>query len=125
VSEIVQRYERNVRGRDFVVGDIHGCFDQLRAALDTAGFLPESDRLFSVGDLIDRGPQSTETLQWLAKPWFHACIGNHDDMALKDRNSNRVCPGSEVLELRIRGRSGVIRAKNRWVGIGKRLSEGP
>jgi pimeloyl-ACP methyl ester carboxylesterase len=43
----------------------------------------------------------------------------------KDRNSNGVCPGSEVLEAKIRGRSGVIRAKNRWVGIGKRLSEGP
>jgi hypothetical protein len=46
-------------------------------------------------------------------------------LRIKDRNSNGVCPGSEVLEVKIRGRSGVIRAKNRWVGIGKRPSEGP
>jgi serine/threonine protein phosphatase 1 len=83
MNGIVQRYERNVCGRDFVVGDIHGCFDQLRAVLEAAGFLPECDRLFSVGDLIDRGPQSTETLQWLARPWFHAILGNHEDMALQ------------------------------------------
>ncbi len=80
---IVQRYERNPRGRDFVVGDIHGCFDQLRQALDAVEFVRETDRLFSVGDLIDRGPRSTETLQWLARPWFHACVGNHEHMALR------------------------------------------
>ena len=83
MSHIVQRYNRNSRGRDFVVGDIHGCFDQLRQALDAVDFVPETDRRFSVGDLIDRGPQSTETLEWLSKPWFDACIGNHEDMALR------------------------------------------
>lgn len=83
MSKIVQRYDRNSQGRDFVVGDIHGCFDELRRTLDEVDFIPETDRLFSVGDLIDRGPQSTETLEWLAKPWFHACIGNHEEMALQ------------------------------------------
>jgi hypothetical protein len=43
----------------------------------------------------------------------------------KNRHSNGVCPGSGALEAKIRGRVGVVRAKNRWVGIGKRLSEGP
>jgi hypothetical protein len=42
----------------------------------------------------------------------------------KDRSSNRVCSGTEVLEAKIRGRSGVIREKNRWVSIGKRLVKG-
>ena len=83
MSEIVQRFDRNSHGRDFVVSDIHGCFDQLRQALEDADFIPEADRLFSVGDLIDRGPQSEETLEWLNKPWFHVCIGNHEDMALQ------------------------------------------
>jgi serine/threonine protein phosphatase 1 len=85
MSQIVQRYNRNSRGRDFVVGDIHGCFDQLRQALDAGMFVSETDRLFSVGDLIDRGPQSTEALGWLTKPWFHACLGNHEDLALRSR----------------------------------------
>lgn len=83
MSEIVQRFDCNSHGRDFVVSDIHGCFDQLRQALEDADFIPEADRLFSVGDLIDRGPQSEETLEWLNNPWFHVCIGNHEDMALQ------------------------------------------
>ena len=83
MSTILQRYARNSYGCDFVVGDIHGCYDALRRALDDVDFVPETDRLFSVGDLIDRGPQSIETLNWLSKPWFHACIGNHEDMALR------------------------------------------
>jgi len=83
MSGIVQRYERNRRGRDYVVGDIHGCFEALRRALDEVKFVAETDRLFCVGDLIDRGPRSTDTLEWLARPWFHACLGNHEDMALR------------------------------------------
>jgi serine/threonine protein phosphatase 1 len=93
MSEIVQRYKRNPRGRDFVVGDIHGCFDKLRQALDDVNFTAETDRLFSVGDLIDRGPQSTEALEWLARPWFHPCIGNHEDMALQSQHDNNVLFG--------------------------------
>ena len=97
MSRIVQRYNSNSRGRDFVVGDIHGCFDQLRQALNAVDFNPETDRLFSVGDLIDRGPQSTETLEWLAKPWFHACIGNHEDMALRSLYSDNALLGWVLL----------------------------
>lgn len=93
MSQIVQRYSRNPRGRDFVVGDIHGCFDKLRQALDDVDFNAQSDRLFSVGDLIDRGPLSTETLDWLARPWFHPCIGNHEDMALQSQHDNNVLFG--------------------------------
>ncbi len=79
----LQRFDRNTHGRDFVVGDVHGCFDQLHAAVDHRGFDPERDRLFAVGDLIDRGPRSPEALEWLNRPWFHSCLGNHEEMLLK------------------------------------------
>lgn len=82
MSGIVQFHACNTSGRDFVVGDIHGCYSDLRRVLDREHFDPGNDRLFSVGDLIDRGPQSIEALEWLAKPWFHACIGNHEEMLL-------------------------------------------
>jgi serine/threonine protein phosphatase 1 len=75
----VKRFAANVAGRDFAVGDIHGYFTRLQAALDAAGFNPLLDRLFSVGDLIDRGPECRDVLDWLAKPWFHPVRGNHDD----------------------------------------------
>ncbi|WP_277592943.1 metallophosphoesterase [Pseudomonas chlororaphis] len=78
----IQRFEINTAGRDFAVGDIHGHFTKLQAALDAVQFAPTVDRLFSVGDLVDRGPESEQVLEWLAKPWFHAVQGNHEDMAV-------------------------------------------
>lgn len=80
---LIKRFARNTQGRDFAVGDIHGHFTRLQAALDAAGFDPAVDRLFSVGDLVDRGPECRDTLTWLAKPWFHAVRGNHDDYVVR------------------------------------------
>ena len=78
----VRRFLLNPLGRDFVVGDIHGMFTSLRALLTQVAFNPATDRLFSVGDLVDRGPGSREALQWLRLPWFHACRGNHEQLAI-------------------------------------------
>lgn len=71
----------NTRGRDIAVGDIHGHFFRLQHALGKIGFDPSVDRLFSVGDLVDKGPDSVLAARWLDKPWFHAVRGNHDDLA--------------------------------------------
>lgn len=79
---LVKRFPLNREGRDYVVGDIHGCFGKLRQALHDAGFNEKTDRLFSVGDLVDRGPESDRVTEWLAKPWFHAVRGNHEQMAI-------------------------------------------
>lgn len=78
----VKRFARNDSGRDLVVGDIHGCFDALREAMASADFDESKDRIFSVGDLVDRGPSSEEAIDWIAKPWFHAVRGNHEQMAI-------------------------------------------
>ena len=76
----VLRFRENNRcGRDFVVGDLHGAFRVLDAALEQVRFDPMRDRLFSVGDLIDRGPESPRCLEFLRQPWFHAVRGNHED----------------------------------------------
>jgi len=80
---LIQRFARNAAGRDYAVGDIHGCFSRLRLSLDEIGFDPVRDRLFSVGDLIDRGPECEQTLAWLDQPWFHAVRGNHEDYAVR------------------------------------------
>jgi serine/threonine protein phosphatase 1 len=77
-----QHYAANLAGRDFVVGDVHGCFTKLQAALDGLSFDPANDRLFSVGDLVDRGTESEQAYEWLSKPWFHPVRGNHEQMAV-------------------------------------------
>lgn len=81
----VQRFHLNATGRDFAVGDIHGHFGRLDAALAAAKFSPDHDRLFAVGDLVDRGPESADVLAWLERPWFHAICGNHDLMTCGGR----------------------------------------
>ncbi|MGE6564412.1 metallophosphoesterase [Pseudomonas hunanensis] len=78
----IKRFARNTAGRDFAVGDIHGHFTRLQAALDAAGFNPAADRLFSVGDLVDRGPESLSAMEWLDQSWFHAIRGNHEEMTV-------------------------------------------
>jgi serine/threonine protein phosphatase 1 len=78
----VLRFEENLDGRDFVVGDIHGMFAHLEALLEEVGFDERVDRLFSVGDLVDRGPESGKALEWLEREWFFACRGNHEQFAI-------------------------------------------
>lgn len=74
------RFARNDVGRDFAVGDIHGSFSHLSRSLEAIEFDAAVDRLFSVGDLVDRGPESNQVLEWLARPWFFSICGNHDFM---------------------------------------------
>ena len=78
----VRSIKKNQLGRDFVVGDIHGCFDVLDSALLDIQFNTAKDRLFSVGDIIDRGRHSAKCLEYLDKNWFYAVTGNHEQMAI-------------------------------------------
>ena len=85
-TNLSRRLDRNTRGRDFVVGDIHGHFATLRQALAELE-VGEDDRVFSLGDLVDRGPDSWAAKDWIAGPRaetrFHLTIrGNHEQMML-------------------------------------------
>ena len=58
---------------------MHGCFRTLRRALLAIDFEHGRDRLLSVGDLLDRGPNSIEALEWLEGGRFDATVmGNHE-----------------------------------------------
>lgn len=86
---LVRRVSANTKGRDLIVGDIHGCFTKLAGALRAVGFNPDGgDRLFSVGDLVDRGPESIEALNFLTADFVFAVSGNHEDMAVRWPNGN-------------------------------------
>lgn len=78
----IEHFAANQQGRDYAVGDIHGHFLRLHAHLQSIGFDPAVDRLFSVGDLVDRGPDCLQALHWLERPWFHAVQGNHEALAV-------------------------------------------
>lgn len=72
----------------WVLGDLHGCYQQLMTSLKRLRFNPYEDLLISVGDLIDRGPQSLKCLQLIEEKWFYAVRGNHEEMALEAVKSN-------------------------------------
>ena len=48
----------------WAIGDIHGCFETLQRLLERVEFAPARDRLWLVGDLVNRGPRSLEVLRW-------------------------------------------------------------
>ncbi len=68
----------------YVIGDVHGCFDTLKALWPRLGFDARRDRLWLTGDLVNRGPRSLEVLRW-AREWserlgerMRVVLGNHD-----------------------------------------------
>lgn len=79
----IRHFASNTAGTDYVVGDLHGCIDILRRAMELLQFDPTKDRMFSVGDLVDRGPHSLETGELMYEDWFYAVRANHEDLMIR------------------------------------------
>jgi serine/threonine protein phosphatase 1 len=93
--------------RTLAIGDIHGCYDALLRLADAVDLQPE-DRLITLGDYVDRGPNSREVVDWLIdfqqNGQLIPLIGNHELMMIashydtEQRSYWRVVGGAETLE---------------------------
>jgi len=64
----------------YAIGDVQGCFDELKALLSQINFNSDRDQLWFCGDLVNRGPKSLETLRFVRALEANAIsvLGNHD-----------------------------------------------
>ena len=70
--------------RIIIIGDIHGCFDELLLLLKKLNHNPNRDRLYLVGDLVTKGPKSQKVVEYIRKlPNTFCVMGNHDYQLLK------------------------------------------
>lgn len=82
-QKIIEQFDASSRQRLFVVGDLHGCYDELMYELKTVDFNFSKDLVISVGDLVDRGKDSLKCLELVKESWFKAIRGNHEQMCLE------------------------------------------
>ena len=106
----------------FAIGDIHGCFTALRNLVSSIQVQPD-DVLITLGDYVDRGPQSAAVLDWLIafqrQNKLVALRGNHDIMMLEARK------GGEALERWLKEGGDATLASYSPFGDAGRLSDVP
>lgn len=82
-ENLIEIYDASQISRLFVVGDLHGCYQEFMNELEQINFDFDRDMVISVGDLVDRGEQSFKCLELVKQPWFKAIRGNHEQMCLE------------------------------------------
>jgi serine/threonine protein phosphatase 1 len=75
------------RKKTFIVGDIHGCLDMLKALMKKITWNPEKDRLVFLGDFVDRGPDPKGVIDYVLEikrqsTLVECILGNHEKMFL-------------------------------------------
>ena len=80
----------------FIVGDVHGCFNQLLLLLKLAKYNPTSHRLILLGDLINKGHHSFQLLSWVREKQVDVILGNHELKFIRGVETNT--PLSPTLE---------------------------
>ena len=77
--------EEDIGGRNLlVIGDVHGCYDELRELLEQQNISEESNNtcIIFVGDLINKGPKNAQVVKLARKLRAYSVRGNHDEVCL-------------------------------------------
>ncbi|CAD2220565.1 ser/thr protein phosphatase [Angomonas deanei] len=79
-------------GRYIIVGDVHGCVDQLRALVDRVKFRKGTDLLIIIGDFVNKGPDSVGVVRYCQEMGALGVLGNHDYTLLSCIDAHRKKP---------------------------------
>jgi serine/threonine protein phosphatase 1 len=81
--------KHNTDPRQIVIGDVHGHFDGLCKLIEFCQLVAD-DRLYFLGDVIDRGPKSAEVVKWIREREYPCLMGNHEVMLLASFNDGDI-----------------------------------
>lgn len=77
--------EEAINGRKLLImGDVHGCYDELAELLANEGVNKENTCVVFVGDLVNKGPKSTEVVEFVMSNGWYSVRGNHDEVCLRE-----------------------------------------
>ena len=84
------------KSRLIIVGDVHGCLEELKILLTRCSYEKERDEVIFVGDLVNKGPSSVDVIRFVRGMGASCVRGNHDDdalyYALKAKDETAVLP---------------------------------
>jgi len=69
--------------RTIIIGDVHGCVEELHALVSKVGYQKGVDRLVSLGDLVDKGPSPAQTVALMREIGAEMILGNHEERMLR------------------------------------------
>ncbi len=64
--------------RQIIIGDVHGCYEELMELVDKVNFNAQTDELIFLGDLINKGPSSVKVLEFVKNGGHKSILGNHE-----------------------------------------------
>ncbi|XP_046555038.1 bis(5'-nucleosyl)-tetraphosphatase PrpE [asymmetrical]-like isoform X1 [Haliotis rubra] len=82
----------------FIIGDVHGCYDELTELMDKARTLENTVLFVFVGDLVNRGPKSKEVVKLLRRTDCYSVRGNHEETTLREHARLIKDPGYDLPE---------------------------
>jgi hypothetical protein len=104
--------------RTVIVGDIHGCLDELLALVERCG-APGDTRYVSVGDLVAKGPDSQGVVEWARVSGADAVLGNHDAHLLDARDAKAPRPDRAAVAGTLRRADwDWLEARPLWLALG-------
>lgn len=83
IHKVISEEEASQISRLIIVGDVHGCLDELQDLLVKCEYeVSTGDRVLLLGDLVNKGPYSAEMVKFVREKGILCVRGNHDDWAL-------------------------------------------